>query len=70
MIVDIHSADRVRLGCLFSSLYKTIMWLIVLEALSALIVLIFLVWWTMFSGRRELDDLTAEDRAGQDQERS
>lgn len=28
------------------------MWLIVLEALAALAVLLFLVWWTMFAGRR------------------
>ncbi|MGE5452136.1 MAG: hypothetical protein ACM3VZ_09885 [Acidobacteriota bacterium] len=29
------------------------MWLIVLEALGALCVLVFLVWWTMFAGRRQ-----------------
>lgn len=28
------------------------MWLIVLEALAALALLLFVVWWTMFSGRR------------------
>lgn len=28
------------------------MWLIVLEALAALALLVFFVWWTMFSGRR------------------
>ena len=28
------------------------MWLILLEALVALLVLIFIVWWTMFSGRK------------------
>jgi hypothetical protein len=28
------------------------MWLIVLEAMGALAVLVFVVWWTMFSGRR------------------
>jgi len=28
------------------------MWLIVLEALAALAVLVLMVWWTMFSGRR------------------
>ena len=28
------------------------MWLIVLEALAALLVLVLIVWWTMFSGRR------------------
>jgi len=40
----------------FSSVNKTIMWLIVLEALAALGVLVFLVWWTMFAGRRDLHD--------------
>lgn len=29
------------------------MWLIVLEALGALAVLGFVVWWTMFSGRQQ-----------------
>ncbi|HVO08890.1 MAG TPA: hypothetical protein VMT83_19020 [Burkholderiaceae bacterium] len=28
------------------------MWVIVLEMLAALALLLFLVWWTMFSGRR------------------
>lgn len=28
------------------------MWLIIIEALAALGILIFIVWWTMFSGRR------------------
>lgn len=28
------------------------MGLILLEALGALVLLIFIVWWTMFSGRR------------------
>jgi hypothetical protein len=28
------------------------MWLIVLEALAALALLVLIVWWTMFSGRR------------------
>ena len=34
------------------------MWLLILEALLALGVLIFIVWWTMFSGRKkgERDD--------------
>ncbi|MDE1998820.1 MAG: hypothetical protein KGI91_14045 [Burkholderiales bacterium] len=46
------------------------MWLIVLEALCALVVFVFLVWWTMFSGRRELDDLNAEQQPGGDQDPS
>ena len=29
------------------------MWLILLEALGALLVLVLIVWWTMFSGRRK-----------------
>lgn len=42
------------------------MWLIVLEAAAALAVLVGLVWWTMFSGRRrgELTDLEADQDEG------
>jgi hypothetical protein len=29
------------------------MWLILLEALGALVVLVLIVWWTMFAGRRK-----------------
>jgi hypothetical protein len=29
------------------------MTLILLEALGALLLLVFIVWWTMFSGRRD-----------------
>jgi hypothetical protein len=28
------------------------MWLVIVEALAALALLVFIVWWTMFSGRR------------------
>jgi len=28
------------------------MWLLILEALAALALLVFAVWWTMFAGRR------------------
>ncbi len=28
------------------------MWLLILEALGALALLVFLVWWTMLSGRK------------------
>ena len=28
------------------------MWLLILEALGALVLFAFIVWWTMFSGRR------------------
>jgi hypothetical protein len=29
------------------------MWLLFLEALGALLVFIFIIWWTMFSGRHK-----------------
>jgi hypothetical protein len=29
-----------------------VMWLILLEALAALAVIVLIVWWTMFSGRK------------------
>ena len=29
------------------------MWWLILEALAALGLLLFIVWWTMFSGRRK-----------------
>ncbi len=29
------------------------MWLILVEALVALALLVFVVWWTMFSGRKK-----------------
>jgi hypothetical protein len=29
------------------------MWVILLEALGALVLLVLIVWWTMFSGRRK-----------------
>jgi hypothetical protein len=47
----------------------TIMWLIVLEAVGALLVLVFVVWWTMFSGRRqgELPDEVQDELRGGNQ---
>ncbi|MBI5925066.1 MAG: hypothetical protein HY836_05650 [Aquabacterium sp.] len=37
------------------------MWLIVLEAVGALAVLVFVVWWTMFAGRHR-GELPRDDR--------
>lgn len=37
------------------------MWLIFLEALGALVLLVFIVWWTMFSGRKK-GELSAEEQ--------
>lgn len=39
------------------------MWVIVLEAAAALGLLVFIVWWTMFSGRRR-GERTDEDPPG------
>ena len=39
---------------------RCVMSLLLLEALGALVLLVFIVWWTMFSGRKngELKDMT------------
>ena len=34
-----------------AQLKAQVMWVILLEALGALVLLVFIVWWTMFSGR-------------------
>jgi cbb3-type cytochrome oxidase subunit 3 len=41
------------------------MWLLILEALAALALLLGLVWWTMFSGRRR-GERADSATAGQD----
>jgi hypothetical protein len=38
------------------------MWVIVLEALAALLILVFIVWWTMFSGRPRGEKRDDEER--------
>ena len=42
---------------------KTVVALLLLEALGALLILVFIVWWTMFSGRKngELKNKTPSD---------
>ncbi len=32
------------------------MWLLFLEAGAAFMLMVFIVWWTMFSGRNDKDD--------------
>jgi hypothetical protein len=42
------------------------MWLLILEAAGALAVLVFIVWWTMFSGRppdRAEEESCSDDEA-------
>ena len=43
------------------------MTLLLLEALGALLLLVFIVWWTMFSGRKkgELPDHVEQDKTPQ-----
>jgi len=37
--------------------------LLLLEALGALLILVFIVWWTMFSGRKNGELKSGEDHA-------
>ena len=41
------------------------MWLLILEAMAALALLLGLVWWTMFSGRRR-GERVEPSKAGQE----
>ena len=45
--------------------------LLLLEALGALLLLVFIVWWTMFSGRKkgELKDASAHRAPDTEEER-
>ncbi|WP_162600505.1 MULTISPECIES: hypothetical protein [unclassified Massilia] len=45
---------RLRAGTLrrVENIRGSVMWILVLEAGAALFLLIFIVWWTMFSGRK------------------
>ncbi|MDP1692234.1 MAG: hypothetical protein Q8L49_09860 [Burkholderiaceae bacterium] len=40
------------------------MWLLLLEALGALLILLLIVWWTLFSGRRRGERPGDPDDAG------
>jgi hypothetical protein len=41
------------------------MWLLIVEALIALGMLVFIVWWTMFAGRRKGELRAADDKPDQ-----
>jgi hypothetical protein len=45
------------------------MWLLLLEALGALAILLFIVWWTMFSGRPRGERGTPDDEGDDDPSR-
>jgi hypothetical protein len=40
------------------------MWVILLEAFGALALLLLIVWWTMFSGRKRGERRGRDDRSG------
>jgi hypothetical protein len=44
------------------------MWLLILEAFLALCLLIFIVWWTMFSGRRKEEPRADDTDGGSDRD--
>jgi hypothetical protein len=56
----------------FANWEKTAMILLLLEALAALLILVFIVWWTMFSGRQggeikpdeDVEKKQTKDKAG------
>jgi cobalamin biosynthesis Mg chelatase CobN len=48
------SEPRIVTHSALAALRKTVnMWVILLEAFAALALLVLIVWWTMFSGRRK-----------------
>jgi hypothetical protein len=64
----LNPLGRFRLAAAFQ---EPIMALLLLEALGALLLLVFIVWWTMFSGREkgELKDESARAAPDPDKEK-
>jgi hypothetical protein len=48
---ELHAANAPNKPNAPAALYARRMWLLLLEALGALLILVFIIWWTMFSGR-------------------
>lgn len=46
------------------------MWILMVEAGVALFLLVFIVWWTMFAGRKDVprDEPAQKDRIAQDKD--
>ncbi|MFN3790123.1 hypothetical protein [Massilia sp.] len=46
------------------------MWILMVEAGVALFLLVFIVWWTMFAGRKDAprDEAAQEDQVAQDKD--
>lgn len=64
----IAAADqrRARMPGAFGALEgsRLVMWVILLEALGALVLLVAIVWWTMFAGRKRGERRGGDDRSG------
>jgi hypothetical protein len=52
LLQAVSIASTPRISAPAAAQVRRFMWLIIIEALAALGLLIFIVWWTMFSGRR------------------
>jgi len=61
-IIETFRHDGMNRVMLFTAFRELIMTLLLLEALGALLLLVFIVWWTMFSGRQkgELKDRSVD----------
>ena len=51
-IITCSGADQIQCADAFLTRLENFMTLLLLEALGALLLLVFIVWWTMFSGRK------------------
>ena len=51
------------IAAVFTTRVRCVMVLLLLEAFGAMVLLVFIVWWTMFSGRKngELKDASKDD---------
>jgi hypothetical protein len=65
MAMDIAQASKLRRPM---ELKDEDMWLLLLEACIAMFLLVFIVWWTMFSGRKP--DRPAAKRPPEDGDRA
>jgi hypothetical protein len=58
-----RQTSAVRKGTLdrVAFMNRTDMWILMVEAGVALFLLVFIVWWTMFAGRKEVDEVDKVD---------
>jgi hypothetical protein len=52
-IIACSGADLIQRAAAFLTWPENVMTLLLLEALGALLLFVFIVWWTMFSGRHK-----------------